>query len=269
MTARLRDQVIVVTGASSGIGRATALELGRRGARLLVGGRDIAQLEGTVSKLRALGCEAQAVAGDLRNEEVIASLMESAIATFGHLDVLINNAGVGYPGTVAAGRTENWREMLETNVLALCIACREAVRVMTPRGGTIVNVSSLAGSQASPNDAVYAATKAAVNSFSDSLRAELAATKIRVQVIEPGQVITSFARNTPHATLVELGAVLGLEAEEIPNFEGQHIPEQFAQRLLAAHPERFLEPQAVASVIVEALTSPTSNSQSWSVRPPS
>src|SRR5688572_6276 len=219
MTRRLEGKAAIVTGASSGIGRATAPALAREGVRVALAGRTQELLDEAVAGIRAEGAEAFALAGDVRREADIAALFQAAANRFGKLDILVNSAGVGYPGPAVQGQADQWREMLETNVLGLCLACREGVRAMAGRGGTLVNVSALAGSEPAPGFAAYGASKHAVNGFSDSLRLELAGSGIRVLVVEPGQTMTSFARNIPHAQLVQLGRTFGLPAEAIPNFE--------------------------------------------------
>lgn len=169
----------------------------------------------------------------------------------------MNSAGVGHPGPAVQGRDEHWREMLETNVLGLALACREAARAMAGRGGTIVNVSALAGSEPSPGWAFYSATKHAVNGFSASLRLELAGANVRVLLVEPRQTMTSFIRNVPHAQLVQLAQQLGLPAQAVPDFEGRHVPPAFAAAVLQALRARFLAPEEVAQAIVRELVQPT------------
>lgn len=267
MSSTLEGKVAIVTGASSGIGRATALAFGRERMQLVLAGRTHARLEETAERVRALGGQAIVRAGDVRLEEEVVALVETAASAYGHLDVLVNAAGVGFPGPATAGRIEEWRETLETNVLGLCVACREAARVMTGRGGTLVNVSSVAGSEPAPGDALYAASKHAVNGFSDSLRLELGGSGIRVLVVEPGQTMTSFGRNVPHARLVELGRALGLAEETIPNFQGGHAPQAFVEAVLRAQPARFLAAEDVATTIVDALCAPDPAIERITLRP--
>src|SRR5262245_15834088 len=191
MARRLEGKAAIVTGASSGIGRATAQALAREGARVVLAGRTQALLDEAAAAIRAEGAEAFAVAGDVRREADIATLFQTAATRLRGLDILVNSAGVGYPGPAVQGQAEQWREMLEPNGLGLCLACREGARAMAGRGGTLVNVSALAGSEPSPGYAAYAASKHAVNGFSDTLRLELASAGIRVLVVEPGQTMTS------------------------------------------------------------------------------
>lgn len=260
-------KVALVTGASSGIGRATALAFAARGADLVLSGRSSAALEATADEARARGVEVRALAGDLREESFVVHVVGEAKRAFGRLDALVNGAGVGFPGLASQGITDQWREMLETNVLALGLVCREGVGAMGENGGTIVNVSSLAGREAAPGFALYCATKHAVNGFSNALRLELEGTGIRVLVIEPGQTMTSFARHVPHEHLVQLATTLGLQPSEVPDFSGGHAPAAFVDAVLKANPERFLAAEEVAEAIVEAVSSADESLTLVSLRP--
>ena len=253
----LAGAVAVVTGASSGIGRATAVELGRAGARVVLGGRDRAALDAAADAVRAAGGEALPLPGDVAREEHVRDLCDAAERGFGPLDVFVGSAGVGHPGPVLAGRTEDWREMLATNALALFVGCREAGRRMAARGrGALVNVSSDLARAEVPGDAVYAATKAAVSSFSASLRRELAGSGVRVLLVEPGQTATSFGRHASAEHVRAAAAELGLDPARVPDFRGGHAPEEFLAAVLRAAPLRFLAPEEVARAIVAALADP-------------
>ncbi len=253
MSRRFARWSVVVTGASSGIGRALALGLGAEGARLVLGGRSQARLDEVAAKLRAAGSEAHALAGDVREEAVVRSLVARALDAFGGLDVMVNNAGVAHPGSVLEGDSEDWRELFETNALALFVGCREAARAMAGGGGILVNVSSLAGRDPTPGDAVYSASKHAVHAFSAALRVELAESGVRVVVVEPGQTMTSIGRSLPVARVRELAASLGMDPDEVPDFEGSVVPPEFAERVQRSYPHLFLSPEQVARAVIEAL----------------
>ncbi len=154
------------------------------------------------------------------------------------------------------GRTEAWREMLATNALAVFLGCREAGRRMAARGGALVNVSSDVARAEVPGDAVYAATKAAVSSFTASLRRELQGTGVRVLLVEPGQTATSFGRHAPPERIRAVAAELGLDPARVPDFRGGHAPAELLAEVLRAAPERFLAPEEVARAIVAALVDP-------------
>ena len=133
-TTALAGRVAVVTGASSGIGRAVAHELAAAGVRVVLAARRAGRLAEAVAAIRAAGGGAEAVVTDLRDEAAVERLVEGAVARHGRLDALVNNAAVGHIRPVAEGRTEEWRAVLETNVLGTLVACRAALRHMLPRG---------------------------------------------------------------------------------------------------------------------------------------
>lgn len=191
----LDGKVAVVTGASSGIGAAVAEELAAQGARVVLGARRAEALERVCQLIQGRGGEAVWVATDMRDETAVERLVEAAVDRFSSLHILVNNAAVGTVRTIAEGRTEEWRMMLETNVLGTLLACRAALRHMLPRGaGDIVNVTSAAAYEAWPYLSVYAATKAAVHALSQGLRAEVAEQGVRVMTIEVHNVAgTDFA----------------------------------------------------------------------------
>jgi NADP-dependent 3-hydroxy acid dehydrogenase YdfG len=190
----LAGRVAVVTGASSGIGRAVAYELARAGMRVVLAARRVERLGEAVAGIRAAGGEAEAVATDLRDEVQVERLVDGAAARHGRLDVLVNNAAVGHIRTIAEGRSEEWRADLETNVLGTLVACRSALRHMLPRAtGDIVNMTSASAYEAWPYLAVYSACKAAVHTLSRALRAEVAGRGIRVMTIEIHNVASEFA----------------------------------------------------------------------------
>ena len=195
----LRDRSAIVTGASSGIGAATARMLAKAGLRVTLAARRLERLETLAQELRASGAQAVAVRADMRIEEDILGVFEAARTHFGGVDVLVNNAGLGFAAPIISGETEQWRTMLEVNVLGLCIASREAIRDMERRqvAGHVVQVSSMAAHRVPGLDsAVYSATKFAVRALTEGLRLELRARKsaIRISAVSPGYVETEFAQ---------------------------------------------------------------------------
>jgi NADP-dependent 3-hydroxy acid dehydrogenase YdfG len=191
----LRDRSVVVTGASSGIGAALVRALARAGARVTMGARRLDRLEGLA---RELDGRVVPLRTDMRVEADVVRLIATARERFGGVDALVNNAGLGRKAPVSSAATELWREMLETNVLGLLVATREAIQDMERRGiaGQIVHVSSMAGHRVpGPDSAVYAGTKFAVRAITEGLRQELRARKspIRVSCVSPGYVETEFA----------------------------------------------------------------------------
>jgi NADP-dependent 3-hydroxy acid dehydrogenase YdfG len=188
----------VVTGASSGIGRETARALADAGAAVVLAARRADRLEALAAALAASGARVAVQPTDMRREADVLRLFEVARERFGGVDVLVNNAGLGRAAPLASAPTEIWREMLEVNVLGLCIATREAIQDMERRGeaGHVVHVSSMAGHRVpGPDSGLYAATKFAVRALTEALRQELRARQspIRVTAISPGYVATEFA----------------------------------------------------------------------------
>ncbi|MBU6246710.1 MAG: SDR family NAD(P)-dependent oxidoreductase [Xanthomonadaceae bacterium] len=200
MTKRLVGKVALVTGASSGIGEATAIALAEEGARVAVTARRRERLDKLAATLAGLGAEPLVLAADLADEATAQRVVREAEAHYGRLDVLVNNAGVMYLEPVAEADLGRWRHMMELNVLGLIAATQAALPGMTARGdGHIVNVSSTAGRIANPNAAAYSATKFGVVAFSEALRREVCAHGIRVTVIEPGVVETELRDHIGHA----------------------------------------------------------------------
>jgi NADP-dependent 3-hydroxy acid dehydrogenase YdfG len=194
----LAGRVALVTGASSGIGAATARALGGAGAAVTIAARRADRLDALARELAAAGVAVAAQRTDMRREDDILRLFAVARERFGGVDILVNNAGLGRSAPLSSAPTELWREMLEVNVLGLCIATREAIRDMERGGvaGHVVHVSSMAGHRIpGPDSGVYAATKFAVRALTEALRQELRARKspIRVTAVSPGHVLTEFA----------------------------------------------------------------------------
>ncbi|AND69142.1 hypothetical protein ATSB10_16880 [Dyella thiooxydans] len=200
MAKRLVGKVALVTGASSGIGEATAIALAEEGARVAVTARRRDRLEKLAETLAGLGAEPLVLEADLLDEHEAQRVVRETEAHYGRLDVLVNNAGVMYLEPVAEADLGRWRRMLELNVLSLIASTQAALAGMTARGdGHIVNVSSTAGRIANPNAAAYSATKFGVVAFSEALRREVYRHGIRVTVIEPGVVETELRDHIGHA----------------------------------------------------------------------
>jgi NADP-dependent 3-hydroxy acid dehydrogenase YdfG len=215
---RLEGKIAVITGGSSGIGRATALALASEGAAVAIGGRNASALEEVAGAVAAKGGRSLTQAMDVRNEAQVIDLIDSAVQQFGRLDIMVNNAGVSYPSAITDGKVDEWREMLETNILALLVGCREAVRAMkqneAPRGH-IINVSSNATRHdIGKSNQVYAATKHAVNAIGDGLRAEVHELGIRVTTLLPAMTLTNFARNWPQPVLDAAARFVGMDPEK-------------------------------------------------------
>ena len=203
MTTPLAGRVVVVTGASAGIGAAAARALAEAGAKVMLGARRADNLAQVCEQIRASGGTAEFTVTDMRDEAQVERLIDASVERFGGLDALVNNAAIGTVRTIAEGRFEEWRAIFETNVLGTLIACRAALRHMLPHGrGDILNVTSASAHEAWPYLSVYAASKAAVHTLSDGLRAEVAEQGVRVMTIEIHNVAgTDFASNFDSAVL--------------------------------------------------------------------
>jgi len=192
----LREQTVFVTGASSGIGRSTALAFAREGARLLVCARREDRLAESVAELTEAG--AKAVHGfvlDVQNREAVNKAIAALPSDWAAVDVLVNNAGLSRGlAKVYEDDPQNWEEMIDTNVKGLLYVTRAVVPGMVERGrGHVINLGSTAGYITYANGAVYCATKAAEKSISEGLKLDLMGTAVRVTSIDPGMVETEFS----------------------------------------------------------------------------
>lgn len=193
----LAGKVVLVTGASSGIGAAIARRLAAAGCRVAICARRGDRLQELADSLRSNGTEVLVKTADLSQESDILAVFGAIRQQWGGVDILINNAGLGKKAPLMTGDTAAWREMLEINVLALCICTREAIQDMQSRGdrGHILHISSLSGHRVPSISGLYSGTKFAVRSLTEGLRQELrsAGSGIRVSSISPGYVQTEFA----------------------------------------------------------------------------
>jgi 3-oxoacyl-[acyl-carrier protein] reductase len=188
----IRDASALVTGAGRGIGRAIALALAREGARLTVVSRNASELDSLVSELEAAGARGIAFAGDLRSRSTCDAAVAAAVSTFGGLQLLVNNAGVGQFATVEETDDQTWDDVIGTNLTAVFRLTRAAIPHLAGHGGQIVMISSLAGQNPIAGMAAYCASKAALDHFATCLMLEVRPKGIRVTTIAPGSVDTSF-----------------------------------------------------------------------------
>jgi NADP-dependent 3-hydroxy acid dehydrogenase YdfG len=256
---QLDGKTAVVTGASSGIGRAIAETLGAAGAHVVLGGRTPAAMDESVDRIKASGGSAEARELDVRDVPALRALVDGAVAGTGRLDVMVNNAGVSYPEPIAEADPEHWRVMLETNVLALLTGCQAAIRAMRACGahGHIVNISSVAAQRI--DSGVYGATKHAVNCITGTLRQELMNDPIQVMSVMPGAVATSFARNFDAELLKSLASVSGGDAAELDQVvQGERLPDAVLDGARAAMPDHLCAPEDIADAVLWAVTRPAS-----------
>jgi NAD(P)-dependent dehydrogenase (short-subunit alcohol dehydrogenase family) len=188
----MKNQVILITGALAGIGRATALAAANEGYRVVVSGRNSQTGEALKCELRALGTEAQFIKADVRHESDVRALIDGAVARFGGVDAAVNNAGTeGTPAPIVDQTPEAYAATFGTNVLGVLLCMKHELRVMQPQGaGSIVNISSTMGNRGAANASLYVASKHAVEGLTKSAALEAAAFGVRVNAVAPGPVET-------------------------------------------------------------------------------
>jgi NADP-dependent 3-hydroxy acid dehydrogenase YdfG len=191
MTQGIKDKIVVVTGASSGLGEATARLLSAQGATVVLGARRADRLEALAKELAGRGGKALAVTTDVTRREQVKALVESAVQTYGRIDVMINNAGLMPQAPLERLKVDEWEQMIDVNIKGVLYGIAAALpHMQRQKAGHFINVSSVAGHRVGPGFAVYAATKYAVRALSEGLRQEVKPYNIRTTVISPGAVAT-------------------------------------------------------------------------------
>ncbi len=192
MADTIKGKVVVITGASSGLGEATVRKLAAEGAKLVIGARRLDRLQALAAELGL--ADAAAVQTDVSNFEQVKNLVDHAVATHGRIDVILNNAGLMPHSLLERGKVEDWDRMIDVNLKGTLYGIGAALQHMkAQKSGHIINVSSVAGHKVRPSSAVYAATKTAVRVISEGLRMEVKPYNIRTTVISPGAVESELA----------------------------------------------------------------------------
>ncbi len=241
---RLPQQVIIVTGASSGIGEATARRLARGGAKVVISARRPDRLEALARELDPSGANVLAVAGDVTSDADRRKLVAATLQKFGRIDGLVNNAGYGTRGPVEIAPIEVIRKNYETNVFSLIALTQLVLPAMRERGGgCIVNIGSVAGRIARPLSSIYDSTKHALEALTDGLRGELKPFGVRVSLIRPGFILTEFV-DVANAASTE---VIGNAGPYAPYLGGFRVGYDKLRRIAGT-------PDDIARLVERALT---------------
>jgi NAD(P)-dependent dehydrogenase (short-subunit alcohol dehydrogenase family) len=226
----MSNPVVLITGALTGIGRATAFAFARDGAAVVVSGRrdDVGQALAT--ELRVLGAEAEFIRADTRHESDVQNLVDKTVARFGRLDVAVNNAGTeGKPGPVTEQTADSYALTFDTNVLGVLLSMKHELRVMQAQGsGSIVNLSSTMGQRGAPGASLYAASKHAVEGLTKSAALEAAAFGVRVNAVAPGPIETAMLDRFTGSADRKAGVVAGVPLKRAGR------PEEIADAILFA-----------------------------------
>lgn len=204
MSNNIEGKVVVITGASSGLGEATARLLGAQGAILMLGARRMEWLGKLVEEITVRGGCAQAVSTDVTRREQVQALVDAAIQSYGRIDVIMNNAGLMPHSPLERLKVEDWERMIDVNLKGVLYGIAAVLpHMQRQKSGHIINVSSVAGHKVSPGGAVYAATKHAVRALSEGLRQEVKPYNIRTTVLSPGAIATELPGSATEADVAD------------------------------------------------------------------
>ena len=204
MTQNIDGKVVVITGASSGLGEATARLLSLQGAHVVLGARRIDRLETLANDIRQHGGQAIALATDVTDRTQVARLVDAAVQTYGRIDVMLNNAGLMPHSPLERLKVDDWDRMIDVNLRGVLYGIAAALpHMQRQKSGHFINVSSVAGHKVSNNGAVYSATKHAVRALSEGLRQEVKPWNIRTTIISPGAVATELPGSATEADIAQ------------------------------------------------------------------
>jgi NADP-dependent 3-hydroxy acid dehydrogenase YdfG len=204
MSNNIAGKVVVITGASSGLGEATARLLSAEGACVVLGARRVERLQALADELTGRGGKALAVATDVTDRDQVKALVEAAVQAFGRIDVIINNAGLMPQAPLERLKVDEWDRMIDVNLKSVLYGIAAALpHMQRQKSGHIINVSSVAGHKVGPGFTVYAATKHAVRALSEGLRQEVKPYNIRTTVISPGAVATELPSSVTEPDIAE------------------------------------------------------------------
>src|SRR5579859_6815375 len=224
----MSDQVVLITGALTGIGRAAAIIFAQEGARIVVSGRRDKEGQALVAELQRLGAEAIFVRTDVRKNEDVRNLVDQTIKRFGRLDVAVNNAGTeGKPGPLIDQTVESYTATFDANVLGTFLGLKHELKAMIPQGsGSIINVSSTLGQKTAPGASIYAATKHAVEGLTKTAALEAASANVRVNAVAPGPIDTGMLERFTGSAEKKAGLIDGVPLKRMGR------PEEVAQTIL-------------------------------------
>jgi NAD(P)-dependent dehydrogenase (short-subunit alcohol dehydrogenase family) len=230
----MSTEVVLITGALTGIGRATALAFAREGAQVVVSGRRDEEGQKVATEIRNQGAKAEFIRADVRNEEEVRNLIDKTVERYGRLDVAVNTAGTeGAPGPVTEQTAESYAATFDTNVLGTLLSMKHELRVMLPqKHGSIVNISSTYGHTGAPGASVYSASKHAVEGLTKSAALEAAGTGVRVNAIAPGPIETPMLNRFTKTGERKVGLVSTVPLKRVGT------PEEVAQAIVFVSSDR-------------------------------
>ena len=236
--------VVLITGALTGIGRATALAFAREGARIVISGRRDEEGQKLVDELGKLGAEAEFVRADVRHEDDVRTLVDKTVARFGRLDVAVNTAGTeGKPGPVREQSAESYAATFDTNVLGTLLSMKHELRVMLAQGsGSIINISSTFGHTGGAGASIYVASKHAVEGLTKSAALEASGSGVRVNAVAPGPIDTGMLTRFTGSNERKAGLIAGVPLKRVGK------PEEIAESIvfLASDKASFITGATIA-----------------------